>query len=68
MKVRYLYIIDDLKRRKIINILELNQTKKVEAGATGYHFVCFMQRGDEVVEFDGCKPTLTHHAKIGEVC
>jgi ubiquitin carboxyl-terminal hydrolase L3 len=45
---------------------ELNQTKKVEAGATGYHFVCFMQRGDEVVEFDGCKPSLTHHAKLTE--
>jgi hypothetical protein len=33
----------------------------VEAGATGHHFICFTQVGDEVVEFDGVKPLPTHH-------
>jgi len=45
---------------------DLNQTKHVEAGSTGHHFVCFMQVGQEVVEFDGCKDDLTHHMTIGE--
>jgi len=43
---------------------ELNQTRKMEAGTTDHHFVCFTQVGDEVVEFDGCKPSPTHHLKL----